>query len=324
MHLNRGLLFWGLAFITAGAVALGVRQGVIPSGWFVDAWRLWPLILIAIGLAIIFARTAFAVLGLVIGALLLGSFAGALLAAGPGVVADCGAGDTAGAATTDRSGTFSGSADVNLTFNCGTLDVTTQSGGDWTLQARSQREGSPQIDAGAGNLSVTTSTSGVFGIDAGRQEWNLTLPTDPSLAISVDANAARSRLNLANAKLSDLDLNANAGQLHLDLSGASVSDMDLELNAGSAGVILAEGSNVTGSLSTNAGSIDLCAPDALGLRIELDDNVAFGNNLDESGLVERSEDVWESANYGSAASKATLNVSGNAGSFELNPEEGCE
>lgn len=322
MRLDRGLLFWGLAFITAGAVALGVRQGYLPSTWFADAWRLWPLILIAIGLSIIFARTAFAVVGLIIGALLLGSFAGALFSAGPGIVADCGTTDTAGAATRTENGTFSGDASVRLNLNCGSLTVNTASGNAWTVDARSAREGTPQIESGPDQLSVTASNSGFF-TDAGRQDWSITLPTDPSIAATIEANAARSTLNLSGANLRSLEIDGNAGQVHLDLSGAQARGLDLELNAGSASVVLDGQSMVQGELSTNAGSIDLCAPDELGIRIELDDNVAFGDNLDESGL-QQNGDVWQTANYDTATNKATLNVSGNAGSFELNPEEGCQ
>lgn len=323
MRLNRGLLFWGLAFISAGAVALAVRQGVIPSSWFADAWRLWPLILIAIGLSIIFARTAFAVLGLVIGALLLGSFGGALLAGGPGIVANCGSTDMAGAATRTENGTFSADASVRLNLNCGSLTVNTASGNAWTVEARSAREGTPQIESGPDQLSVTASNSGFF-TDAGRQDWTVTLPTDPGIAATIEANAARSDLDLSNANLRSLEIDGNAGQVHLDLSGAQARGLDLELNAGSASVVLDDQSVVSGSMSTNAGSIDLCAPDSLGIRIELDDNVAFGNNLDEAGLTNTSGDTWQTANYDTATNRATLNVGGNAGSFNLNPSEGCQ
>jgi hypothetical protein len=322
MRLNRGLLFWGLAFITAGAVALGVRQGYIPSTRFADAWRLWPLILIAIGLSIIFARTAFAVLGLVIGALLLGSFAGALLGAGPGVVADCGTTNTAGGSTQTKSGTFPDNATVRLSFNCGSLNVNTASGNGWTVDARSAREGTPRIDSSNDSLTVSAPNSGFFN-DAGRQDWTVSLPTGASLATTIEANAARTRLNLSGANLRSLAVDGNAGEVHLDLSGSQVSGLDLQLNAGSASVVLDGQSVVNGSMSTNAGSIKVCAPDSLGMRIQLDDNVAFGNNLDSSGL-QQNGDIWQSSNYDSATARATLNVSGNAGSFNLNPSEGCQ
>ncbi len=82
MHLNRGLLFWGLALITAGATALAVQQDIIDRDVVAEAWKLWPVILIAIGLSIVLARTPFSVLGTVLAALILGVAGGALVSVG--------------------------------------------------------------------------------------------------------------------------------------------------------------------------------------------------------------------------------------------------
>jgi hypothetical protein len=51
-------------------------------------------------------------------------------------------------------------------------------------------------------------------------------------------------------------------------------------------------------------------------------NITFSNNLDESGLT-RTGDTWQTVNYPGAQHRVTLTVRGNAGSFSLNPEEGC-
>ena len=89
MHINRGLLFWGLALITAGVVALAAAQGWIDLPIMADLWNFWPVILIVIGLAIVLSRTPFAVIGVVVAALVVGFAAGAVIAAGPGF-ATCG------------------------------------------------------------------------------------------------------------------------------------------------------------------------------------------------------------------------------------------
>ena len=66
MHINRGLLFWGLALVTAGVVALASAQGWIDIPIMADLWSFWPVILIVIGLAIVLSRTPFAVIGVVV------------------------------------------------------------------------------------------------------------------------------------------------------------------------------------------------------------------------------------------------------------------
>jgi hypothetical protein len=323
MRLNGGLLFWGLAFVTAGAVAFAIRQGVIAPGFFVDAWRLWPLILIAIGISIIFARTAFSAVGLVIGALLLGSFAGALFAAGPVAVGDCSASGAAGGVTQQRNGTFSDGARVDLTFNCGTLEVTAQQGADWNVSTSSSREGTPQISGDGNRLTISSGGADFLGAQSARQDWTVQLPTQPKQELSVDANAASTRIALPGMHLTSVDIGANAGELRLDAGRATADSLKVEVNAGSASVIVDGESQLDGTLSVNAGSIKLCAPAELGLQITLGDNVAFGNNLDASGL-ERDGDTWRSPSYATASRRVTLEVSGNAGSFDLNPTGGCQ
>ena len=55
MQVNRGFAFWGVALITAGAVALAIQTELIPAESARQAWRLWPLVLIIIGLSASFA-----------------------------------------------------------------------------------------------------------------------------------------------------------------------------------------------------------------------------------------------------------------------------
>src|SRR5918995_6587433 len=82
MHINRGLLFWGGAVVTAGVVALAASQGWIDSTQLVGLWRLWPVILITIGLSIILSRTPFALVGTVVAALVVGVAGGAAFSVG--------------------------------------------------------------------------------------------------------------------------------------------------------------------------------------------------------------------------------------------------
>src|SRR3972149_7171326 len=82
MSINRGLLNWGVFLLARGGVPLAVQQGWASSGIVGALWRLWPLILVGIGLGLILRWTPIAWLG---GALVAGTFGlifGALLAGG--------------------------------------------------------------------------------------------------------------------------------------------------------------------------------------------------------------------------------------------------
>jgi hypothetical protein len=317
VRINTGFIFWGVALITAGVVALTTQAGAIPEASAREAWRFWPVVIIVIGLAVIAARTPFAVVATVIAALVVGGMGGALVAGFPeGFSFGC---EGAPEETLSEEGTFEGAAEVDLSLNCGELNVTTAAGSDWSVDARFTGD-APQIESSGGSLRVDSGENEwFFGVDDADRTLDVTLPTDPALELSVDANAASSALALEGATLTRLALDANAGEVDIGLPGASVGELSVESNAGSVSIEVDASTVLTGSVEMNAGSLDLCVPDGVGLAITMaDDNVTFSHNLDELGLT-RQGDVWRSG----SGDAITLSVEGNAASFTLNPEEGC-
>jgi hypothetical protein len=92
------------------------------------------------------------------------------------------------------------------------------------------------------------------------------------------------------------------------------------MNAGSVDLTADADTALSGSIDMNAGSLDLCIPDGVAFAITIEEgNITFSHNLDESGLA-RSGDTWRS---GTGDAAITLDVEGNAASFNLNPEGGC-
>jgi hypothetical protein len=319
MHVNRGLVFWGVALVTAGVVALAVQQKYLDRDALAGAWRLWPIILIALGISIVLARTPFAVLGTIAAAVVLGVAGGALITVGPGF-ASCGGADPT--SLTTREGTFNGStASVDLRFNCGTLEVGLADGDGWSLRAGQRGGEDARIEAAGNSLSVRSADQNFVG-GGGKQRWNVALGSELTYSLSIDVNAADTLLNLAGGTFSKLSLDPNAGSIALALAGASVEDLRLSLNAGSASVTVDADSAVTGQLSANAGSMELCTAPETALRIAIGDNITFSHNLDESEL-NQSGDTWVTEGFGDAPRKVDLRVGGNAASFTLNPEDGC-
>jgi hypothetical protein len=319
MHLNRGLLFWGLALVTAGATALAVQQGYIDRDVVANAWQLWPVILIAIGLSIVLARTPFAVLGTILAALILGIGAGALVSVGPSV-------GCTGNVPTDlqtQSGTFGSQAGVTLDFNCGELNVAMADGNGWTAGTAVTGDREVIVAGDGDSLDVSATNEEGWNWDGGKQRWDIGLGSDVSYDLQVSANAADVELDLADGTFGRLGIDPNAAGLAIDLSGATVGDFDMSMNAGSAKVRTDAETDLTGGFTMNAGSFELCVPEEAALRITVaDGNFTFSHNLDDSGLT-RSGDAWTSDAFDGAATSIDLRLEGNAASFTLNPDGGC-
>jgi hypothetical protein len=321
MQVNRGFAFWGVALITAGAIALAIQAQLIPAESARQAWRLWPVVLVVIGISIIASRTPFALVATVLAGLVAGGLAGTVVAGMPdGIDIGCGGGEPS--ETTTADGTFESAAEVELDFDCGDLAVTTAAGTDWTVVSRHGSDGEPEITSDGDTLQVRAEDSG-FGpfTRDGRQAWDVVLPTEPSLDLTVDASAASSRLDLEGADLSSLAIDANAGDVHVGLAGATIADLGVDANAGSLSIVADDSTNLSGSVEMNAGSLEVCAPEGVVVAITIeDDDITFSHNLDDLGLTRRGN-TWST---GGGEPDVSIDIDGNAASFTLNPEGGCE
>jgi hypothetical protein len=308
MRVHRGHLFWGVSLVVLGAVPLADRAGWIDAQ-SVEIWRLWPLALIAVGIAIIVSRTPLAVLGVVFAGLVAGGIAGSAVTYGGFAF---GFSDCAPGGELDRmsdGGTIAAPAEVELAFNCGSFEVELASGDTWELDA-AYRGAAPIVESTRDGLVVRAPS------DGGRQEWRLSLPTSMR-ELGVEANAAETTIDVSGADLLALTAHANAGQLRLVAEDATLVDLDVSANAGSVVMIL--GGDTSGSVSANAGSIDVCVPDNAALRLEVEEQFAFATNLDGQGL-ERNGDTWERSGTGPTID---LRVEGNAASFNLDSGGSC-
>jgi hypothetical protein len=316
MQVNRGLVFWGVALITAGTVALAIQGGAIDEEAARDAWRLWPIALIIIGLAIIAARTPFALVVTLVAGVAVGGLAGTLAGGWPdGLSVGCGG--ELDESTTER-GTLDAQAEVELDFNCGDLEVAMAAGRGWSLHARSASGAAPEVVDDDGPLRIRSDGGGIF--NDSRQAWEVRLPADVDLSLGVSANASSTTLDLASGSFADLRVDANAGDLLVDLSGASVADLSIDANAGSVSVVADGATTASGSIELNAGSLELCVPEELAVSITMTDtNITFSHNLDDLGLT-RSGDTWST---GVGSPDLELDVDGNAASFTMNPDGGC-
>jgi hypothetical protein len=318
MRVRHGLLFLGLFLIPLGGVMLLVRAGVVDSDRLTEAWRLWPLILIGLGIAIVLGRSRMAVVGTAIVALVLGSLAGAAISGSDGwigALSDCGGTSRATDEHLRRDGSFDLGADVRLDLRCGSVVLATTGEPGWRLDA-AHRGPAPLVDSSASRLDVRVPGGG----GDRRNDWAVDLPGATVGSIDLTANAATAGLDLAGARLTSLEADMNAGDLRVDAASGTVDQIDLTMNAGR--IRLATGSSaLRGEVSVNAGAFDLCVPDGVGLQLEVTDQLTFVHNLASRGLGQSGRRWTRAAtNLGQVI---TLSIEGSAASFTLNPAGGC-
>ncbi len=232
MRVDRGYLFWGVFFVLLGAIPLAERQGWIDVGGLGDVGRLWPLIIIGIGIAILASRTRLALVATVVGALVLGTLAGTALASFGGGVFECVRTGEPQLQRTTQDGTLGPESAVRLDIDCGDLDVRTAPGTVWTLDAGHAGD-PPRVEASATQLRIRPA-DGV----ARRQDWALVVP----------------------GALDTLDLDANASSATLQLEGATLGRLRTSINAGDLRVVAPTGRMESLVIDVNAGDVDLLAP----------------------------------------------------------------
>lgn len=327
MTINRRLLHWGLFLVTTGAVVLAIAGGLVTADGVATAFRLWPVLVIAVGVGVLLRRTRLDAAGGIVLAVVPGLVLGGLLGAASLVrLPDWdelrgGCVDARPASLETRQGTFTGDATVDLELAVGELTMTTQPGNGWRLQVADVPGRSPDVEAGVDGLSVESSSDhGRRWFDCGGDNWRLALPVAHRLDLATEIHAAKGTFDLAGATLGDLRLVVNASEARVDLAGATVEDLSLRVNGGATSVTLPATGELAGDISVNAGAVRVCAPEGLGLRIRSESTLA---SITTPGLV-RVGDAWETPGYATAINHADVTVAVNVGSVEINPEGGCK
>lgn len=297
MRVHRKTLYVGVFLLAMGGVLLIAQGGALDPETVRQALRLWPLLFIGLGAALLLRRTRLGLAGGMVAAALPGLLLGGLVAAAPDLEVDC-AGRSVPAGVV-REGTFGGRAVIDLELACGDLDLTNAPGRAWRVAVGEAGGKLPTITASGDRLTVVSSDRDHrFGPPWGGESWVVTLPTEVAL---------------------DLGLSVDAGRADLDLRGAAVERLRLEVNAGAARIVLPDGADSTVDLSVDAGSLDVCVPAGLGVRLVTDGDL---NDIEVAGFI-RSGEAWETPGYATTTHHAEVTVEANLASVDIQLEGDC-
>ena len=319
MLVNRRFLYIGVFLVAIGGVLVAADVGGLAPGTIVDALRLWPLAIVAIGVGIVLRRTQFSLQGGMLATAVPGLLLGGGFSLASRVAVDCSP-ETVQSNVAPREGNFDGPARVSVTAGCGSLVVTTVPGSTWRFDGGNTAD-VPTIHASARSLQIDGGAGeGWRRFGLGRDDWRLTLPTTDLEDLSFAVNGGVGQIALRQAQLGHLGVTTNAARTTVDLTEASVATMSGSVNAGMLSFTLPATADVVGSFEVNAGGLDVCAPPELGLRVR---HTGALSGFSVNGRHQAGSD-WESPNYASAAHHADLTAEIDLGNVKINPAGGCK
>jgi hypothetical protein len=310
MRIDRGRLGWGLFLVLLGVVPLAVATNVLDGSTVRQAWQLWPLVLIGLGVGLLIGRARGALVSTLVVSVSLGLAAGSLLAgAGGGVLAGgaCSPGSTGAGA--GHSGTLTSGTTVTIEGGCGDLHVTAQPGSAWLASG----DAAADLKVQTGPQSTTIQPGGGLFFQ-GRDTLTVALPTDPQLDLHLKSGLGDLSVSLPGAHLSGLQADVSFGTGVLDLTGATLSGtLDGSFSFGSGTVILA-GGTYSGTISSSFGSLDVCAPPGVAVHVTAHSGLG---SVDVGEGFDQVADGWQTADYATATQHADLHLSTSFGSLSI-------
>ncbi|MEX0934475.1 MAG: DUF5668 domain-containing protein, partial [Candidatus Saccharimonadales bacterium] len=293
LNIRVGKLFWGGLLLIIGALALLNNFGVVEAR-FGNLWRLWPLVIVAVGLSVLSLK------GLVSRLITILFVLAALAAVFIMSISDGQVREHR--ITTASVGVFEDVTNATVSF----------SGGAGPINVTSQPQGNlveASLDSNFAELEYAASQEGTFQIvdlkAVGSERWwlgdwnsrfEMSLLEGMPINLILDVGATNLSADFSELVLEDLNINAGASSL--DLRFGDIVDL---LNV---------------SLNVGASSMDIYVPEGMGLRVSISSSLSEFKLPDS--LVEVSDGVYESRGYTNAAKK--INISGSTGVSSLNIE----
>ncbi|RLG20401.1 hypothetical protein DRN74_05625 [Candidatus Micrarchaeota archaeon] len=308
-------VFWPIVFISAGVLLLLSNLGYLsPLSWSV-VWRLWPLLLVALGIDLLIGRRS------VIGAIF-STIAVVLLIGGIVVLALL---TPSIPAVSDWIAPLELPTWIRPEFETRHVEYPLQGVEqakvyiDWSsvpgylsaledspnliegdIDYRGQLTFDASVVGGRANVKLDSSFFGLwsFGDQSGKR-WDVRLSPEVSL---------------------DLRLDTGSGPCDFDLTGLQISKLVLDAGSGPIDLTLPSGSTFEAEIDGGSGSITIVLPESVGARVELDAGSGPFNPDERFELVRGKrygDGVWETDNYGTAEHTITLKIDQGSGTVNI-------
>jgi hypothetical protein len=334
--------------IGVGVIWLLTNVGIVETSSLRMLVRMWPLILIVIGLDIIFGRRS-PLLGALIG---LGAVA--LVVALVILAPSLGIEPTGELRTLEYSEPIgeavSARIDLDLERYPTTVDALTNSEllidatldtvTDVAFTVRGAQEKTVSI------RPVSDVTFGFDWFDVVDAKWEIGLSAEVPLDLTVDIGSGSATLDLAELILTELEIDGGSGSTRLSLpavddeyavqidggsgsfsieieSGAAISAA-VDVGSGSFNIDIGSAADGEWRIDGGSGSLSINLPDDVGVRVVVTDSGSGSVSVpssyqlvDDRGDSDRDTGIWESDGYSGALHRIEIEFDPGSGSFNL-------
>jgi hypothetical protein len=325
---KRHSLFWPILLVGIGITWLLVNLGYIPAFNLGQLLKLWPILLIVMGIDIIFGRR-YPWAGTVIGLLAVaGIITFMVLSPSLGIQA----------APQLKTETFSEpvgaatSAKYYLEGSSAPIAVEAIKTGDELVHAVITHRSIFNFDVSGTDkktvrLSETTDSSSWLSWDftTERTNWDVALAQNIPSEMILNGGSGSIDINLSDIELTSLRADMGSGSSDFVLPALKNSyEVEVDSGSGSVQVVIPKDASLTFSLSSGSGSVNVTIPAGSALQVEVFDEGSGSLHL-PSGLARvsaagsgNSLGVWQTAGFDSAKTKIYLKIlSQGSGSIDI-------
>jgi hypothetical protein len=329
-------LFWPVVLIGIGAIWLLLNLQILTAQNLIVAVRLWPLLLIVVGIDLLFGRTS-AVLGALIGIGFVVVFV-LLMLLGPSI----GLGYDLKEYTLNDTVAAEGvnSAHVVLQANTANIwvkpladsnkliryDITSFGQVDVNNTGSAQKEISLKQPNNEGINGAYGWIISAFSNNSDKYRWNIGVSPSIPLSLDVTSGTGGANLDLSGVKLTNLKVNVGTGGIDLNLPATdSRYTVNLDTGTGGGKVVIAENADVDMQVNSGTGGFTIDVPDNAAVHVEGKTGVGgitVPGSLhrlggENNGNVVGENGVWETDGYANADHKITIHFSGGTGGLTV-------
>ncbi len=307
MQHRRGVrLFWPIILIGVGSILLLSNLGVITGNPWTIILQLWPVLLIALGLEILFGGSTGwrAVISALLGLALVGGILWILIVKPPIPGLTFGSGNLQ---TTNISQPLNGveSARAELSFGAGTNRIYALGDSSNLIEGQLHTYSTPN-----------------FGVSTSGNQATIVLSPGSSVSIPMVIPTISEEtwdVGLNSAVTYQIDLNAGVGQSRIDLTKLHISGGGIDGGVGTSELYLPGNGNYRLTINGGVGTIKIYVPSGVAVRAEVNGGLGSFNRL--PSMQPAGDNVYETPGFSTAENAVTMTINGGVGSISMYESE---